>query len=351
MEEIIILGDILCTSHIQGISRYAYQVIKYLDSYVTDLNIAVVYPANASILLPNVQNIKIKKMEIKKKQHFRKDVVRKYAKNNDCLVIDLGPGFSYYKKAITTYHDIRPLDLRVYDKNKERIKLCLMLMISKIKNEQIVTVSNYQKKRIHELTHIQMNKIEVIGNGWEHICEIKPDNTIFKKYSNIKKGEYFYSIGSMALHKNYRWIYEVAKRNASFQFVIAGRINPKYWGYDEKNIMYNNIIYTGYISDEENVALMSNCKAYIHPSKYEGFGIPPLEALALGRKAIISNATCLPEIFGVAVQYLDPDNYNFDFDFLNCEECEENREKVLNKYTWEVAAKKWNKLIRAMMRV
>lgn len=349
MKKIIILGDVLCTNHIQGISRYAYEVIKYLDKYVADLDVTILCPQNANILLPQIVNIKIKRLDVNLNQHFRKDIVRKYVKKSSCVVIDFGPGFSYYKSAIITYHDIRPMDSKEYDKYKERVKLRLMLFISKVKGDQIITVSNYQKKHIHDLAHISLDRIEVIGNGWEHVRDTSPDNTIFDKYSKIKKGEYYYSIGSMALHKNYRWIYEVAKRNPKLQFVIAGRINPKYWGVDENKIKINNIIYMDYISDEENIALMNNCKAFLHPSKYEGFGIPPLEALALQKKVIVSNATCLPEIFEDAVQYLNPNDYNFDFKSVEWVEHNHKREQVLEKYTWEKAAYKWNKIIRNMI--
>ena len=139
---------------------------------------------------------------------------------------------------------------------------------------------------------------------------------------------------------------KLQKKNPFLQFVVAGKIDLQYWGMDEKNIQLKNIVYTGYISDEENVALMNNCKAYIHPSKYEGFGIPPLEALALGKKVIVSNATCLPEIFGNAVEYLDPDNFDFDFSTITWNENNEGKEQVLNEHTWEKSAEKWNKLIR-----
>jgi glycosyltransferase involved in cell wall biosynthesis len=59
----------------------------------------------------------------------------------------------------------------------------------------------------------------------------------------------------------------------------------------------SNIHFTGYLTDGEIKALMQNCRAFIHPAIYEGFGIPPLEAMSCGADLIISTATCLPEIY------------------------------------------------------
>ena len=70
MRKIIILGDILCTDHIQGISRYAYETIKYLDKYVDDLDIYIVYPDNSKIMLPKLKNIQTLKLHINEKKTF-----------------------------------------------------------------------------------------------------------------------------------------------------------------------------------------------------------------------------------------------------------------------------------------
>lgn len=58
-----------------------------------------------------------------------------------------------------------------------------MLNISKVKGNKIITVSNYKKIQIHNLAHISLDRIEVKGNGWEHVRDISPNNSIFDKYS------------------------------------------------------------------------------------------------------------------------------------------------------------------------
>ena len=73
--------------------------------------------------------------------------------------------------------------------------------------------------------------------------------------------------------------------------------------------------------------------------------IPPLEMLALGGNAIISETSCLPEIFGKAVNYIDPNKSDYNLGDFSFEETKKHRDEVLNKYTWELAARKWIALL------
>ena len=93
-----------------------------------------------------------------------------------------------------------------------------------------------------------------------------------------------------------------------------------------------------YISDGEVKYLMAQCKAFIFHSFFEGFGIPPLEAMSVGAKCIISKASCLPEIFGESAYWIDPYNTDVDLDELLSHDIV-SPEKVLNKYTFKRFAK------------
>lgn len=96
----------------------------------------------------------------------------------------------------------------------------------------------------------------------------------------------------------------------------------------------DNLFYLGYVSDSEMKSLMRNCKAFIHPAKYEGFGITPMEALSVGAPIIISREACLPEIYGKSAHYIDADDYNVNLNELLVEKVEDS-ERVLCNYSWE----------------
>jgi len=94
---------------------------------------------------------------------------------------------------------------------------------------------------------------------------------------------------------------------------------------------------------------MSQCKAFILPSYYEGFGLTPLEALSSGAQIIIAKAASLPEIYGNTAHYIDPFNTNVDLDALLCEPVEKP-DAVLAKYSYDASALKVYTLIKEFMK-
>src|SRR5690606_7916124 len=71
---------------------------------------------------------------------------------------------------------------------------------------------------------------------------------------------------------------------------------------------YKNIVFTGYMNDQQLAWVYKHCQAYIFPSLMEGFGLPGLEAMTYGTPVVSSNATSLPEVYGDAAHYFDPED-------------------------------------------
>ena len=105
-----------------------------------------------------------------------------------------------------------------------------------------------------------------------------------------------------------------------------------------------NVVLAGYLSDGEVKALMQSSKAFVFPSYFEGFGIPPLEALSCGTNIIVAKASCLPEIYGNCAHYIDPDNTDVDLDAL-LKEPVEGPKDVLQTYTYANGAKLFHDLL------
>ena len=109
--------------------------------------------------------------------------------------------------------------------------------------------------------------------------------------------DFYFSLGSKSPHKNYKFIIECAKNNPDDIFVVSGNMNNSVFNNVKEEEEIKNVIYTGYLNDEQLVTLYKECKAFIFPSLYEGFGIPPLEALTVGcKKIILSNIPVFKEI-------------------------------------------------------
>jgi glycosyltransferase involved in cell wall biosynthesis len=116
-------------------------------------------------------------------------------------------------------------------------------------------------------------------------------------------------LGSRAEHKNVEIVLEQSQGidEAGIDIVVVGGASSIFSS-NVPGFQRSNIHYTGYVSDDDLAALYESALCLVFPSKTEGFGIPPLEAMARGCPVISSNAASLMEVGGDAVAYVDPDH-------------------------------------------
>lgn len=353
-KEIIINGiQIAREASLTGIQRVCREIILGLDKLVendADLHISYAYCEQSSHNIINPQELRnIHCIELNTANRYKAQLFKfpKLVKRRKAvpvsIAMDLGCRAKYQ---ILTIHDLRPVMYKHYDAYNFRMKFHVAMKFAKKYSKKIITCSDYQKRAIVKYFHCRPEKVETFYWGWEHMKDIQSDETVFERCSQIKKRDYFYTLGSLAPHKNFKWILEVAKRNADKRFVIAGGKNLKAWKDNIETDEIKNVHFIGYVTDEENKALMSHCRAFLFPSKYEGFGIPPLEAMACGAQVIISNATCLPEVYEDSAHYIDPDDYEVDLDKILSEQVG-SPEKILKKCSWDVVSRKIYELIKA----
>lgn len=204
---------------------------------------------------------------------------------------------------------------------------------------QVLTVSKFSAERIALHYHIDIGRIKVVTNGWEHFKRVVPDDGIFSRFGQLQRGNYYFTLGSLQKRKNLKWVLQAAKGHPNDTFVIAGGAVSGYAAGELGELhRMQNICLTGRISDGEVKALMLGCKAFLFPSLYEGFGIPPLEALSCGAKVIVSDIPVFHEIYECSVHYADPLRAECDLDALLKEETF-GADKVLIKHTYKEAAK------------
>ena len=340
MQKIVINGDYLAFDTFAGVNRFATEVLAELDLMVKNLNIELLTPEYVKNL-PKFKNIKVIKFGKQPILKWKNTSLPQYVKKNKALLVDLTQAFPLGVKGITCVHDCIPeLVSTAYNGLFGKIVKKPLKLIQRravIKNSiAIITVSEFSKKDIMRLYRVNSEKITVMGNAWQHIEKTPYNNEIISKYG-LETRKFYFSLGSRVEHKNLKWIVEAALQNTKSVFVVSGE-NSYSKGFDETQFP-KNIIFTGYISDGEIRSLMANCKAFILPSIYEGFGIPPMEALAEKAQIIVSNTSCLPEIYGKSAHYIDPYQLeNIDLDKILAEHVEKP-EAVLNKYSWNKSAK------------
>lgn len=177
---------------------------------------------------------------------------------------------------------------------------------------RFLTVSEFSKRELISRLKIHSDRITVIPEGHEHVFATEADCGVLLKIGILQK-PYILAVGSANPNKNFRSLIKAFQfvRNQlppelsrPLRLVISGRADTRIFSGD--SVSGSGIVHTGYISDAELRALYENAACFVFPSFYEGFGLPLLEAMALGCATVCSASASLPEVGGDAVLYFDP---------------------------------------------
>ncbi|WP_232487318.1 glycosyltransferase family 4 protein [Azotobacter chroococcum] len=211
----------------------------------------------------------------------------------------------FYKKKISTLHDVA--FERFPENFSWKFRSAYRLAIPKaLKGSlQVLTVSEFSKKEICAIYNIPSEKVSVVPNAVSESFQRKPSSAT---------EHYVLAVSSINRQKNFHGLIEafgLLKQN-THKLYIAGSLNKNFADPDlvKKIESDPRIKLLGRVSDEDLVNLYSGADAFIFPSFYEGFGIPPLEAQACGCPVIVSNAASLPEICEDSVLYCSPHDTN-----------------------------------------
>lgn len=181
----------------------------------------------------------------------------------------------------------------------------------------IITVSEFSKREIMSLYNVPADRIRVIPNGghlprlgWEGRA-----NSKILQGLGLKTGGYALYVGSLEPKKNIRVLLDtfssLAKegRHPDLKLVLAGGGGSPDYPVDslaQSPNLKGKVLLTGYVPEETLEALYHHALVFVYPSLYEGFGLPPLEAMARGVPTIVSDASSLPEVVGAAGLCIDP---------------------------------------------
>lgn len=215
-------------------------------------------------------------------------------------------------KVITVIYDMTYLRFpeTMNESNLRRIRKDIGYSVAR--SDRIVTISEFSKNEIHELLEVPKEKIDVVYSA-PSIATGVADFQIVQECLKIQK-PYLLYVGTIEPRKNlirliqaFDWLKR--EKQIPHQLILAGGGG---WKTEEIHQAVEaaqfgrEIQFTGYLSSEEKNALYQNADAMVFPSLYEGFGMPPLEAMLFECPVICSDAASLPEIVGEAAELVDP---------------------------------------------
>jgi len=260
------------------------------------------------------------------------------------------------KKQIVTVHDVFHLSFSKKISIPKRI-YAKKLINSAIQNsERVITVSNFSKQEIIKYTGANSDKIVVIYNGINNQLfnpdkDIQESMMIKKKYNLPEK--FILYVGNIKPHKNLGRLLnaylEIQDRIPDVSLVIVGETegfltadNQLFNFIKGDRVLREKVHITGHIEMEDIAKLYRSAEVFVFPSLYEGFGLPPLEAMACGCPTVISNIGSLSEVCGEAASYFDPNNSSSIAEkILRAITGQKIREKLTNKGFERVKKFKW----------
>lgn len=247
------------------------------------------------------------------KGHVWEQVVMPFKmRKEDILWSPSNTGPINHKKQVVTIHDVVPFEHPEW-LNRNFSNWYRLLQPKLVKNiKRIITISQFSKQRIIEYLGVSEEKVEVIYNG---VSEKFFDNKkkLFSNVENVIPSQnYILSLGSLEPRKNlkrllYSWSKVEKFLPEDFYLVIVGKQGSSL--VFEENTLdenLNKVIFTGHLPDEILPALYGNALAFFYLSEYEGFGLPPLEAMASGTPIVASDTTAIPEVVGSCGRLIDP---------------------------------------------
>jgi glycosyltransferase involved in cell wall biosynthesis len=295
-----------------GVQRYALEIVTALDDILSEKGdvpirpgMRLVVPPDAEVT-PALSTIEIRRTILGSGHAWDQFVLPLYAGAGVLSLGNFGPVLA--RNHIVCIHDANTfIQPESYSRTFGLAYRTLLPLIGR-RAGRVATVSRFSADVLVRYGVCQREKIFIAPNGHEHALRWNASLAKAPLLATLKR-PFVLLLGSTAKHKNVDIILAQAQAldEAGIDVVVVGATStiftataPAFGG--------SNIHYAGYVGDDDLAAFYEAALCLVFPSKTEGFGIPPLEAMTRGCPVISSNAASLVEVGGDAVAYVDPDH-------------------------------------------
>ena len=300
MTEIYINGRFL-TQPMTGVERYAYNMCKAMAEQ--QLSFTIVCPKATIQDCYDVSSLKIVHYG-RGNSHIWEQCILPFffvGKKNYVVMSFTGLGSILVRNKIMTIHDLSFLENPKWFSKAYYWWYKVMTPLAVRTSRHILTVSEFSKREILRFyPFLKEQDITVVYNA--------TDETLFRTLPEIEEPQEHFALAVSSLdpRKNFARLIEAFQDIPDCKLYIVGS-SHRVFGESQEN-KGDNIRYLGRVTDEELVRLYNQAVCFIFPSLYEGFGLPPIEAMSCGCPVLVSDIPVLHEVCGDAATYFDPYN-------------------------------------------
>ena len=309
MNQIVINGRFLSRQH-TGVDRFAIESIRALDELLVAndpalrrMSFEIVAPkqARAPTGLRRIEFRQVGRLQ----GHLWEQLELMRALKGRRLLNLCNTGPLLVRRQAVVIHDAATV--RVPDAYTPAFRLSYRLLMPALgrRADSVMTVSDFSRRELDACWGIAADGVDVVAEGGEHLLREPADTSVLERHG-LRPDAYLLAVGSMAPHKNLLALLRAVSfpSELPIDLVIAGGSNSRIFAGVDFPVS-TRVHRLGYISDRELRALYESALAFVFPSRYEGFGLPPLEAMACGCPVVSSSAASLPEVCGDAALMVD----------------------------------------------
>lgn len=295
-----------------GVQRYAYEVVRALDQLLAessgsarDLEVELLVPPDAKASL-DLAAIRTRTVGRLRRYAWEQAELPAHARGGLISLCNTGP--ILHRKQILCIHDVNTRTCPRSYAWRFRAAYRVLLPALGRTAHTITTVSAYSAGELARLGIRSRDRIVVAPGGHDHVLRWQPERSA--RVERAIAPNTIVIIGSPAPHKNSGFLLEMSTRLASAGLCLAivGAADPRVYNVAEGDPAVGNALWLGRATDGELAALLEGCMCLAFPSLVEGFGLPPLEAMALGCPVVTSDRASMPEICGDAALYASPED-------------------------------------------
>ncbi|HOY46496.1 MAG TPA: glycosyltransferase family 1 protein [Candidatus Dojkabacteria bacterium] len=250
-----------------------------------------------------------------------------------------------FPKTLVFIHDLAPIKYPEFFPLKSRTIYKLGAKLAAQKALKIITISKSVKEELIEYLKVPQSKVEIVSPSLNaKLLEIEPE------FLDNIPSQYLLSVSTLEPRKNYETAIKgfklIQKKFPNLKYIIAGK---KGWYHEKieqliKQLgLTEDVILTGYASDAQVKGLLMKARAYIYLSHYEGFGMPPLEAMYFRVPLLLSDIPVFRESFDKLAHFTnpnDPESVATSLLELLNETTIKDNSRIIKKYSWDKSAKK-----------